>query len=71
MAAAAAGLKQALLVVLLLSVVGRGRRVEARVNHVVGDDRGWDNATDLSSWFTGRIFRVGDIICKYSLIKTL
>ncbi|KAL6992848.1 hypothetical protein U1Q18_010994 [Sarracenia purpurea var. burkii] len=40
-------------------VVGGDR---AQVHHVVGDDRGWDPSTDIGSWSSGRIFRVGDKI---------
>ncbi|XP_047318212.1 uclacyanin 1-like [Impatiens glandulifera] len=31
-------------------------------DHVVGDDRGWDPATRLSGWSSGRTFKVGDKI---------
>ncbi|MCD7466071.1 hypothetical protein HAX54_002421 [Datura stramonium] len=34
----------------------------AQVHHVVGDDRGWDPSTDVASWSSERIFRVGDKI---------
>lgn len=36
--------------------------------HVVGGDRGWDPSSDLSTWSSARTFRVGDEICKTSLL---
>nr|XP_016501431.1 PREDICTED: mavicyanin-like [Nicotiana tabacum] len=33
-----------------------------QVQHVVGEDRGWDPSSDVASWSSGRIFRVGDKI---------
>ncbi|KAM3201586.1 hypothetical protein T459_29087 [Capsicum annuum] len=33
-----------------------------QVHHVVGDDRGWDPSTDVASWSSNRVFRVGDKI---------
>lgn len=38
--------------------------VEAQVHHVVGGDVGWDPSTDIASWSAGKIFMVGDKICK-------
>ncbi|XVE87692.1 hypothetical protein DITRI_Ditri19aG0008000 [Diplodiscus trichospermus] len=38
------------------------KRAGAQVHHVVGGDRGWDPSSDLASWSSGRIFRVGDKI---------
>ncbi|TMW95709.1 hypothetical protein EJD97_008457 [Solanum chilense] len=32
------------------------------VHHVVGEDRGWDPSTDITSWYSQRVFRVGDKI---------
>ncbi|KAM7264391.1 hypothetical protein ACFE04_002074 [Oxalis oulophora] len=32
------------------------------VHHVVGGDRGWETASDVASWSSGRTFRVGDKI---------
>ncbi|WMV53045.1 hypothetical protein MTR67_046430 [Solanum verrucosum] len=32
------------------------------VHHVVGEDRGWDPSTDVASWYSQRVFRVGDKI---------
>lgn len=37
--------------------------VAGEVHHVVGGDRGWDPTSDLVSWSSGRVFRVGDQIC--------
>ncbi|KAL2341356.1 hypothetical protein Fmac_009296 [Flemingia macrophylla] len=34
----------------------------AEVHHVIGGDRGWDPTSDLVSWSSGRVFRVGDQI---------
>ncbi|XP_057433278.1 mavicyanin-like [Lotus japonicus] len=39
-----------------------GKCVEAQVHHVVGADPGWDLASDLRAWSSGRVFRVGDQI---------
>ncbi|XAR65723.1 hypothetical protein NMG60_11009924 [Bertholletia excelsa] len=36
--------------------------VDGQVHHVVGDDRGWDLSSDVTSWLSGRKFSVGDII---------
>lgn len=41
--------------------------VEAEEHHVVGGDRGWDPSFDVACWCSGRIFRVGDKICKSAL----
>ncbi|KAI3911681.1 hypothetical protein MKW92_029238 [Papaver armeniacum] len=29
-------------------------------HHLVGDDRGWDVSNDVTSWASGKVFRVGD-----------
>ncbi|XP_027089259.1 mavicyanin [Coffea arabica] len=55
------GLMTLLLLFLLFLGIG-GKRVAAQVHHVVGDDNGWTPSTDLGSWLTGRVFRVGDKI---------
>ncbi|XP_059307155.1 uclacyanin 1-like [Lycium ferocissimum] len=34
----------------------------AQVHHVVGEDRGWDPSTNVASWSSNRVFRVGDKI---------
>ncbi|KAF8391629.1 hypothetical protein HHK36_023935 [Tetracentron sinense] len=39
-----------------------GRWVGAQVHHVVASDRGWDPSSDVGSWSSGRVFRVGDKI---------
>ncbi|XP_028778773.1 mavicyanin [Neltuma alba] len=39
-----------------------GKPVGALVRHVVGGDRGWDPASDIASWSSGKTFRVGDEI---------
>ncbi|GAB2210976.1 hypothetical protein Droror1_Dr00016266 [Drosera rotundifolia] len=50
-------------VVLLCCFLGFGfESVEGQVHHVVGDDRGWDSASDVASWAVGRVFRVGDFL---------
>ncbi len=61
-----AGLKNIVVVVALviISMSLEVNWVGAQVHHVVGGDRGWDPSTDISSWCSGRIFRVGDKICK-------
>jgi len=41
-----------------------GKGVAGQEHHVVGADRGWDPTSDLVSWSSGRVFRVGDQICK-------
>ncbi|KAL3519386.1 hypothetical protein ACH5RR_017535 [Cinchona calisaya] len=51
-----------MVVVVLFSLGIGGKRAVAQVHHVVGDDKGWAPSTDLVSWFTGRVFRVGDKI---------
>ncbi|TKY72222.1 Mavicyanin protein [Spatholobus suberectus] len=44
----------------------------AQVHHVVGGDRGWDPTSDLVSWSSGRVFRVGDQIwLTYSVAEGL
>ena len=34
------------------------------VQHIVGDDHGWDVSSDVAAWTIDRVFRVGDNICK-------
>ncbi|XP_074270181.1 umecyanin-like [Silene latifolia] len=51
-----------LLVVLLLLSVHGWKETQAQVHHVVGDDRGWDLASDIASWAAGRTFTVGDFL---------
>ncbi|KAF5472711.1 hypothetical protein F2P56_009405 [Juglans regia] len=58
----AAMLKMVVFALFIISVSLGGKWVGAQVHHVVGDDRGWDPASDLSSWSSGKTFRVGDKI---------
>jgi hypothetical protein len=64
----AGGLKMvivALVMIISVSLGGKWVGVGAQVHHhVVGGDRGWDPSSDVSSWSSGRIFRIGDKICK-------
>ncbi|KAG8385807.1 hypothetical protein BUALT_Bualt03G0083700 [Buddleja alternifolia] len=39
-----------------------GAGVSAQTHHVVGDDGGWGPAFNITSWLSGRVFRVGDKI---------
>ncbi|BAT87526.1 hypothetical protein LR48_Vigan09g196700 [Vigna angularis] len=49
-----------------------GKGVAGHEHHVVGADRGWDPTSDLVSWSSGRIFRVGDQIwLAYSVAQGL
>ncbi|KAE7995295.1 hypothetical protein FH972_000111 [Carpinus fangiana] len=59
-----AGLKMAILALVIISVSlgGKWVGVGAQVHHVVGGDRGWDRSSDVSSWPSDRIFRIGDKI---------
>lgn len=50
--------------VFLVAVALCGPRVSAQTHHVVGNDRGWGPDLDVSSWLSGRVFSVGDKICK-------
>jgi hypothetical protein len=65
-----AGLKMAILALVIISVSlgGKWVGVEAQMHHVVGGDRGWDRSSDVSSWPSDRIFRIGDKICKPLLL---
>ncbi|KAK7303370.1 hypothetical protein RJT34_14274 [Clitoria ternatea] len=59
-------------VLVMMLVGGKWVEVEAEVHHVVGGDRGWDPASDLVSWSSGRVFRVGDQIwLTYSVAQGL
>ncbi|CAA3023951.1 mavicyanin-like [Olea europaea var. sylvestris] len=53
---------RALLVVVLLAVAVGEQEVQGPVHHVVGGHRRWDPTSDISSWLSGRVFRVGDKI---------
>ncbi|XP_021719777.1 uclacyanin 1-like [Chenopodium quinoa] len=50
-----------LLLVVVVFVIG-GKKAEAQVHHVVGNDRGWELASDIASWAAGRSFVVGDFL---------
>uniref|UniRef100_A0A2P2NZZ6 Phytocyanin domain-containing protein n=1 Tax=Rhizophora mucronata TaxID=61149 RepID=A0A2P2NZZ6_RHIMU len=50
------------LIIVCISVSLGGKWVGGRVHHLVGGDRGWDPSTDISSWSSGKNFRVGDEI---------
>ncbi|KAF9607783.1 hypothetical protein IFM89_000130 [Coptis chinensis] len=61
--ARAMGMYFMVLGMLVISLSLGGKMVEAQqVHHVVGGDRGWDPASDLQSWSSNKIFRVGDNI---------
>ncbi|KAL5576327.1 hypothetical protein UlMin_018026 [Ulmus minor] len=52
-----------LALVLATATLGLGGQwVGAQVHHVVGGDRGWEAASDVATWSSGKIFRVGDKI---------
>ncbi|GKV01908.1 hypothetical protein SLEP1_g14420 [Rubroshorea leprosula] len=55
---------------LMALVVLGGKSAGAQIHHVVGGDHGWDPSCDIAAWSSGRIFRVGDKICK-SFVLTL
>ncbi|RRT61824.1 hypothetical protein B296_00008691 [Ensete ventricosum] len=38
------------------------------VQHIVGDDHGWDVSSDVAAWTIDRIFRVGDNISKNCML---
>ncbi|PIA38216.1 hypothetical protein AQUCO_02800112v1 [Aquilegia coerulea] len=48
--------------VVIISMSNGGKMVQAQVHHVVGGDQGWDPTSDLKSWSSNRLFRVGDNI---------
>ncbi|CAO2823601.1 unnamed protein product [Amaranthus hypochondriacus] len=50
------------MVICVLVFVNGGNRVEAQVHHVVGQDPGWEVATNIASWASGRDFFVGDFL---------
>ncbi|GAV65202.1 Cu_bind_like domain-containing protein [Cephalotus follicularis] len=58
-----AGVK-VVLAMIIISLIGLGGKwVGAQVvHHVVGGDRGWDPSSDVASWSSGRVFKVGDKI---------
>ncbi|GAA0159345.1 hypothetical protein LIER_16143 [Lithospermum erythrorhizon] len=59
-----AGLRTSTIVLamVLLSMAFSGKRVVATQHHVVGDDKGWDTSSDLATWASTRLFKVGDKI---------
>ncbi|KAA8520175.1 hypothetical protein F0562_014431 [Nyssa sinensis] len=57
----AEALKQFIALVVISLAIG-GKWVGAQVHHVVGGDRGWDPSSDVGSWSSDRVFRVGDKI---------
>ncbi|GAA0150090.1 hypothetical protein LIER_09107 [Lithospermum erythrorhizon] len=50
------------LAIVLLSMAIPGHMAAAIHHHVVGDDKGWDISSDLATWASGRVFKVGDNI---------
>ena len=49
-------------VIVAMTMTLRVKWAEAQVHHVVGGDLGWDASHDISSWASGKTFRVGDQI---------
>lgn len=49
------------LVLAALSAAG----VSAQTHHVLAGQHVWGPALDVNSWLSGRVFRVGDKICKH------
>ena len=48
------------------TVVAGGNTAGAQlVHHVLSGDRTSDMTTDVGSWSSGRIYRVGDHLCKH------
>lgn len=44
-----------------------GKAASAATQHMVGGSQGWDESADLTSWASGRTFKVGDqLIFKYT-----
>ncbi|XAR53837.1 hypothetical protein NMG60_11022535 [Bertholletia excelsa] len=56
----AGALKLLVTLIVVTAAVGGQWVAEAQLHHVVGDDHGWDQSSDVESWSSGRIFRVGD-----------
>lgn len=54
-----------LLVVVLVAVAVGGQEVQGPVHHVVGGNRRWNPDSDIGTWLSGRVFRVGDKLCKH------
>ncbi|CAI9787854.1 unnamed protein product [Fraxinus pennsylvanica] len=53
---------RALLMMVLVAMAVGEQEVRGPVHHVVGGHRRWDPTSDISSWLSGRVFRVGDKI---------
>lgn len=49
-----------------VAVSGPEQLVSAQTYHVVGGEDGWSSASSISSWLSGRVFRVGDKLCKHA-----
>nr|AAO86692.1 small blue copper protein Bcp1 [Paraboea crassifolia] len=43
-----------------VAVSGLEQLVSAETHHHVGGEEGWNSASNISSWLSGRVFRVGD-----------
>ncbi|KAL2932161.1 Uclacyanin 1 [Bienertia sinuspersici] len=58
--------KTMMMVIMMMVGVYGGNRAEAQAraqaHHVVGDDRGWEVASDVASWAASRTFVVGDFL---------
>ncbi|XP_057537454.1 umecyanin-like [Amaranthus tricolor] len=51
-----------LMIVVAIVFVYGGKQVDGQVHHVVGQDSGWDAASDIASWAAGRTFLLGDFL---------
>ncbi|KZV06885.1 hypothetical protein F511_45635 [Dorcoceras hygrometricum] len=51
--------------VVVFAVSGPGNLVSGQTHHVVGGEEGWSSGSNISSWLSGRVFRVGDKLCKH------
>ncbi|CAO2842458.1 unnamed protein product [Amaranthus hypochondriacus] len=51
-----------LVIVVAIVFVYGGKQVEGQVHHVVGQDSGWEVASDIGSWAAGRTFLLGDFL---------
>ncbi|KAK9091968.1 hypothetical protein Syun_026879 [Stephania yunnanensis] len=50
------------LLIFLVGFCGQYYSAQGQVYHVVGGERGWHPASQIQSWSSGRVFRVGDHI---------
>ncbi|KAF8394558.1 hypothetical protein HHK36_020769 [Tetracentron sinense] len=48
--------------------VGLATKEAFATQHVVGGSQGWDLSTDLSTWASGRTFKVGDQLVNFFLL---